>query len=325
MSTAKTKSITAPLMGLLGRFGLVRTIGSSPQTNPAASVTEGTYSPPPANIAQPVRAAAKRYQGKVDALGVSDNRDGAGMAALAAAALVADAGVEPILHVVTRDRNRTALVSTCLGAQALGVHNFLCTSGTHQRLSPARAAKNVFDLDAVQLLRAYAGLATDASIVGEGALNGGGALCLGATASPFADPLELQVVGMAKKVAAGAQFLITQPVFDLERFKFWWGQVTERGLHQRVAVVAGIRVLTDAASARRCQAERPRPALADEMVRGLVAASDPKAQRAAGIQLALDTIEQLAGLTGLRGFEIRADGDDAAALEVIDRARLETN
>jgi methylenetetrahydrofolate reductase (NADPH) len=281
--------------------------------------------PPKSADPGPVRAAAKRFQGKVHAFGVSDNREGAGMAALAAAALVVGAGVEPLLHVVTRDRNRTALVSDCLGAQALGIGNFLCTSGTHQRLSPASAAKNVFDLDAVQLLRAYAGLATDASIVGERALNGGGALCLGATASPFADPLELQVLAMAKKAAAGARFLITQPVYDVERFKLWWGQVTERGLHQQVAVVAGIRVLTDAAGARRCQAERPRPALPDAAVRPLLAASDPAAQRAAGIQLALDTIEQLASLTGLRGFELRADGDDAAALEVIDRARLGAN
>ena len=94
------------------------------------------------------------------------------MAALAAATLVAGEGIEPILHVTTRDRNRIALVSEVLGAQALGVRNVLCTSGSHQTLGRFRAAKNVYDVDSVQLVQAYAQLAADCSLVGEGASRG---------------------------------------------------------------------------------------------------------------------------------------------------------
>src|SRR6202140_5549074 len=108
-------------------------------------------SPPRGGDPAPVRAAARQFAGKVHALGVSDNRDGVGMSATAPAALILAEGVEPILHMTTRDRNRIALVSDCLGAQAMGVRNLLCTSGTHQTLGPCRKAKNVFDIDSIQL------------------------------------------------------------------------------------------------------------------------------------------------------------------------------
>ena len=136
-------------------------------------------SPPRGADPAPVRAAAKRYAGKVHALGVSDNRDRVAMSALAAASLVAAEGVEPILHVTTRDRNRIALVSEALGAQALGIRNLLCTSGTHQTLGRFRAARNVFDIDSVQLLQTYAGLASDGAAGGRKRIRGGRAVLPG--------------------------------------------------------------------------------------------------------------------------------------------------
>ena len=176
---------------------------------------------------------AKRFAGKVHALGISDNRDRVGMSALAAASLVAGQGVEPILHVTTRDRNRIALVSEVLGAQALGIRNILCTSGTHQTLGHFRAAKNVFDVDVIQLLQTCANLANDAALVGEEAIAGADGFCLGAVASPNADPLELQMIRLGKKVAAGAGFLVSQPVYDLERFDAWWDEVSRAGCTRR--------------------------------------------------------------------------------------------
>ena len=122
-------------------------------------------SPPKSGNPAPLLAAAKQYAGKVHALGISDNSDGACMSALAAASLVAAQGVEPILHMVTRDRNRTALVADYLGAQALGLGNMLCTTGTHQTLGPANQARAVFDLDSVQLLRTCATLTGNASVI----------------------------------------------------------------------------------------------------------------------------------------------------------------
>ncbi len=202
---------------------------------------------PPAEAAPAgVQQLAKRFAGKVHALGISDNRDRVGMAALAAASLVAGQGVEPVLHVTTRDRNRIALVSEVLGAHALGIRNILCTSGTHQTLGRFRAAKNVYDVDVIQLLQTCANLANDAALVGEGAIAGADDFCLGAVASPNADPLELQMIRLGKKVSAGAGFLVSQPVYDLERFRAWWAEVSRRGLHEKVAILAGIEPLGEA-------------------------------------------------------------------------------
>ena len=266
-----------------------------------------------------VRETAKRYVGKVHALGVSDNRNRVGMSALAAASLVAAEGVEPILHMITRDRNRIALVSDFLGALAPGIRNVLCTTGTHQTLGRFRAAKNVFDVDSTQLLQIYADLATDGSIVGEQGIDGLGPVCLGAVVSPNADPAELQIMRTAKKLTAGAQFLITQPVFDLERFDAWWKEVTRRGIHQKVAVVAGVEILTDADEAKAYAQRRPQPMIPDAVLARLGSSSDKSAQRAAGIEMAVKTIRRLSDVTGLRGFEICGGGDDAV-LEVIDES-----
>jgi methylenetetrahydrofolate reductase (NADPH) len=277
--------------------------------------------PPASTDPAPLRETAQRLSGKVHALGVTDNRDRVSMSALAAACVVAGAGVEPILHVVTRDRNRIALVSDCLGAAALGIRNLLCTSGTHQTLGPYRAARNVFDLDCVQLLQTYAELGSDGAVVGAPRFEVSGSLCLGGTAAPYADPLELQVLRMAKKAHAGAKFFVTQPVFDVERFEAWWTEVTRRGLPKETAIVAGIRPLTSAEEAQHFAAGRPSPRVPRALVDRIAAESSPAEQRKAGIEIALETIQRLRKVAGLRGFQVCVNGDLDAAVEVVERAR----
>jgi methylenetetrahydrofolate reductase (NADPH) len=282
-------------------------------------------SPPQGGDPAVVRDVARRLAGKFHAVGVSDNRDHVAMSALAAATLVAAEGVEPILHVVTRDRNRIALVSDALGAQALGIRNLLCTSGTHATLGPFRAAKSVFDVDSVQLLATYATLAQNGSLVGAKEIAGAGPFCLGGVASPNADPLELQVLRMAKKAGNGAQFLITPPVFDLDRFTAWWQEVSRRGLPEKVAIVAGIEALGNGEKAAELAAKRPRPRIPEALLTRLNAGADRAAQRAAGIAVAVEMIERLRAVKGLRGFQICLDGDVDAALEVVQKASLGTN
>ena len=279
-------------------------------------------SPPLGGDPDIVSQTARRYQGKVHALGVSDNRDRVSMSALAAAVLVKAEKVEPILHVITRDRNRIALISDFLGAQALGIGNILCTTGTHQTLGNFRSAKNVFDIDSTQLLVAYANLATDASLVGETAINGHGPLCLGAVASQDADPAKLQIMRLVKKVAAGARFMITQPVFDLERFSTWWKEVTAQGIHEKAAILAGVEILTGADQAQALAQRRPAPLIPAAVLERLGSQSDEKAQRAAGIEIAVDTVRQLSDVAGLRGFEVRCGQDHDAVLQVIEKAGL---
>jgi methylenetetrahydrofolate reductase (NADPH) len=279
-------------------------------------------SPPKSGDGAQVRERARHYAGKVHALGVSDNRDGAAMSALAAASLVQQEGVEAILHVVTRDRNRIALVSECLGAQALGIRNILCTTGTHQTLGPARSAKNVFDIDSIQLLQVYTHLAEDGSLVGEECYDSAGPFCLGATISQHADPVEMQVIRLAKKVEAGAQFVITHPVFDLERFETFWNDVFKHALHERVSILAGVRPLTDVASAKAYADSRPSPRVPDDVVKRLASKTGAMEQESEGIAMAVETIERLSGKEGLRGFAIEGGGNDQAALSVIEQCGL---
>jgi methylenetetrahydrofolate reductase (NADPH) len=279
-------------------------------------------SPPKNGNGDHVRERARLYAEKVHALGVSDNRDGAAMSALAAASLAQQEGVEAILHVVTRDRNRMALVSECLGAQALGIRNILCTTGTHQTLGPARSAKSVFDIDSIQLLQAYANLANDASLVGEACYAGAGPYCLGAAISQHADPVEMQMMRLAKKVEAGARFVITQPVFDIERFDAFWHEVVNHGLHEKVAVLAGVSPLTDAHAAEAYAAARPSPKIPTAVLQRLSAKPDPSQQQTEGVAIAVETIEHLSAIAGLRGFAIRSDGSDEAVLAVLGQAGL---
>ena len=278
--------------------------------------------PPTSADPDPIRAVARRLAGKVHALGISDNRERVGMSALAAATFVAAEGLEPILHMVTRDRNRVAMVSDCLGASALGICNILCTTGTHQTLERFRAAKNVFDLDCVQLLQLISKIESDAALVGEAGIAGAGLFCLGGVAAPNADPVEIQVSRLSKKAAAGAQFLITQPVYDLHRFEAWWREVTRQGIHEKVAIVAGIGPLTGADEAQRANAKRPSVRIPQAVIDRIAARPDKQAQRAEGIAVAVETVHELRRFTGLRGFEVGVDGDVEAAMDVIEKAGL---
>ena len=264
-----------------------------------------------------LRSLVKGFSGKVHALGISDNRDGVAMSAVAASAIAVSENVEPILHMTTRDRNRTALVSDFLGARALGVRNMLCTSGTHQTLHPFRAAKNVFDIDATILLQSLHNLGKNASIVGEENIDGDTSYCLGAVASPFADPIELQLPRLAQKIFVGAQFIVTEPVFDLDRFGLWWKEVTNRGLQEKAAFIAGIRILTSAETAKAFVEKRPLPLVPASIVERLTSKKDKAACRSEGIAVAQEIMNKLSSVAGLRGFEIVCDEDHNAALEVL--------
>ena len=150
-------------------------------------------------------------------------------------------------------------------------------------------------------------------------------MCLGSTAAPFADPVELQVTRLAKKAAAGACFLITQPVFDLDRFEAWFKEVTSRGIHEKVAILAGVEPLPDAAEARTLAQRRPRPMIPEAVLERLASASGQDAQRAEAVKIALETVERLSALGGLRGFQICGDADPGLAVEIIEKAGLGTD
>jgi len=181
-------------------------------------------------------------RGRVDGVNAADNQSAVmSLSSLAASWLIKEEGLEPILQMVCRDRNRLALQSDLLGAAALGINNVLVLSGDHQSLGDHPGAKGVFDIESVQLLRVARGLEGGTDMSGN-RLKGSPSFCLGAAVNPSSTPLEPQLIKMEKKVAAGADFFQTQPVFDIEAF----ADFVEKTKHLTVPVLAGVFLLKSA-------------------------------------------------------------------------------
>jgi methylenetetrahydrofolate reductase (NADPH) len=276
--------------------------------------------PPKGADVEALRKTAAVLRGKVDAVGVADNRDEIRMSAIAAAALLKNEGLETIVHMVTRDRNRIALVSDVLGAQALGLTNVLCTSGDHQTLGAERAARNVFDLDSVQLLYALDEIRRVGRLFGNGRSIEPCSLTLGAVAHPQADPPELQSIRLAKKVRAGADFIITQPVFDTEAFGRWLESLGPFEIVDRKPILAGILIVPSAARAREINERAPGVRIPEALIEKLEQAG-PQA-RATAIRFAAETIERLKSLRGVKGFYLMTEDDPAGAVELIETSGL---
>ncbi len=291
-----------------------KTITLSERLESGKTVIVAELHPPRTADVAAWQSLTRKFKGKVHAIGISDNREHIGMSAMAAASLAIAEGVSPILHMVTRDRNRIALISDVIGAKALGIENILCTTGTHQTLGEFGASKNVYDLDTIQLLKACSA---------NGVKSSAGALLLGATASPYADPAPLQMIRLRKKLAVGAKFLITQPVFDLDRFSSWWQDAAKIGIPKQTAVIAGILPLLSADEASKKTSSRPSPRIPERVLTRIRAEKDPTAQRKTGIAVAVETIQKLKGLSGLRGFEIGGRDPDAI-LEILEKSGLES-
>jgi methylenetetrahydrofolate reductase (NADPH) len=150
-------------------------------------------------------------------------------------------------------------------------------------------------------------------------LAGAGGFCLGAVASPYADPLELQIARLQKKAQAGARFLVTQPVYDVDRFNAWWQEVTRRGIHTKVAILAGIEPLSAQTLAKVEAGKRPSPKIPAAMLQRMKSKND-------AVAIALETIQQLTkSCAGLRGFSVSAEGDFEAALQVVEKSGLGSN
>ena len=195
--------------------------------------------PPKGTDLESLRQLVQRLKGVVNALGFSDNHNAVMcMSPWAACRLALEEGLEPIMHVACRDRNRLALQSDLLAAASLGIHNILCVSGDHVKFGDHGDAKAVHDIDSVHLLAAAKALAEGKDMAGN-ALKGNAAFCLGAVANPEADPVEPQLIKVDKKVQAGASFLLTHSVFNMESLKKFMGHARKSD----VRVLTGVRLL----------------------------------------------------------------------------------
>jgi methylenetetrahydrofolate reductase (NADPH) len=188
-----------------------------------------------------VRKKGELLKGSVDVVNVTDNQTSVvRMSSFSAGVILKQLGIDPVLQMVTRDRNRIAIQSDILGAAALGINNILCLSGDHQKFGDHPSAKNVYDLDSIHLIQTVKHMRDEGKFLGGDELTIPPRLFIGAAANPFADPFETRVVRLAKKIAAGVQFIQTQCIFNIDRFKEWMEQVRDKGLHEKVHILGGV-------------------------------------------------------------------------------------
>jgi methylenetetrahydrofolate reductase (NADPH) len=242
----------------------------------------------------------------VDAINITDNQTSmTRLCSLAACIRLKLMGLEPVLQMVTRDRNRIALQSDILGAASFEINNILCLSGDHQSFGDCAQGQNVHDIDSIQLIQTVRHMRDEGKFLGGDDLDGKPQMFVGAAANPFADPFEIRVPRLAKKVAAGVEFIQTQCIYNLEKFEEWMKGVRDRGLHEKTAIMAGLTPMKSAGMARYMKNRVPGMDVPDEVVKRL--ADTPKEKQAEeGIKMCIESIQRLKEVEGVKGFHIMA-------------------
>jgi methylenetetrahydrofolate reductase (NADPH) len=269
-----------------------------------------------------VKAAVGSFDGKLTAVNAADNPFGVGMSSLAAALKMADAGIEPVYQIVTRDRNRIAIQSDLLGAASLGIKNVLCLSGYHQTLTDCPESANVYDIDSIQLIAAVEALCKDGVLLDGKKVTGEFSMLAGAAANPDVRPLELNILRLAKKVEAGAAFIQTQAVFNTESFFEWLKAADKEGITEKTAILAGVMPLSSADEAMELREKFTDFRIPDAVVERLKAAGDEGAQKKEGIKICAETISAVKVMKGLRGIHILSGGNEPVVPEVLSTAGL---
>jgi methylenetetrahydrofolate reductase (NADPH) len=286
-----------------GQFGVTAEIGPPKSANPDS-----------------VRRIARNLKGYADAFNLTDNQTATvRLSSLASSLVCLQEGVEPVMQMACRDRNRIAIQSDALGASALGIRNLLCLTGDHQIFGNQKEAKNVYDLDSIQELMILRKMRDEGKTWGGDALETAPQFYLGAVENPFGDPLEFRVPRLAKKIAAGADFIQTQSIYDMERFEAFMGQVRDRGLDSKVHILAGVLPLKSAKVALYMKNKVSGMTVPDEVIDRMKNAADPKAE---GMKLCIETIEQLKQVKGVHGVHIMAVAWEEKVPDIVREAGL---
>jgi len=281
------------------------------QSNLEKFLSEGKFvitteiGPPKGADASKIRDKAMLLKGSADAFNITDNQTAVvRLSSLAGSVILLQMGMEPIMQMTCRDRNRIGLQSDVLGAAALGVRNILVLTGDHQSFGNHPAAKGVFDVDSIQLLQIIKNM-RDAGIFqsGDPLLAERPNVFLGAAANPYADPFEFQVERLQKKIDAGAEFIQTQSVYNTKKFVRWMDDVHSQGLDKKVHILAGVTPLKSVKMTERMKFHVPGTDVPDTVYERMKHASDPSKE---GFLIALEIIDELKGLAGIRGIHITA-------------------
>ena len=288
--------------------------------------------PPRGCDADAVRRKAQLLQGWVDAANVTDNQAAVvRMSSIATGLLMIAEGLEPIVQMTCRDRNRLAMQSDLLGAAALGVHNLLCLSGDHQSKGDHPGAKNVHDVDSIQLVAMVRGMRDEGHYQNGKDIPGGGPrLFIGAAENPFADPAAIRPYRLRKKVVAGADFIQTQLIYDVPRFRAFMKKVVDLGVHEKTAILAGVGPVKSPGMVRHLRQNVPGlavPETIDVRLEDAVKGIDDKQARAQawrneGKRICVETIQQIREIEGVAGVHVMAIEWEEAVPDIVKAAGL---
>ncbi len=298
--------------------------------------------PPQSADGHVIREKTALLQGCCDAVNITDNQTAiVRMSSIGAGAIVVQEGLEPVIQMTCRDRNRLAIQADLLGAYALGMRNLLCLTGDHQSFGNHPTAKNVFDIDSLQLVRLVSEMRDDCIFqCGEKFKGAEPRFFIGAAAAPFADPVEFRPYRLAKKVQAGANFIQTQLVYDVPAFEKYMVKVRELGLHERTYILAGVGPLKSPGMARYMKNNVPGILVPDELITRMTAVGKPwadkkkdaltredkrdraNAWKQEGIQICIELIQQLRQVEGVAGVHIMAIEWEEAVRPIMEGAGL---
>jgi methylenetetrahydrofolate reductase (NADPH) len=278
--------------------------------------------PPRGADPEVIKKKGELLKGHVDAVNVTDNQTSVvRMSSFASCILLKEMGFDPILQMVCRDRNRIALQSDILGAAALGINNILCLTGDHQKFGDHATGKNVFDMDSIQLIQTVKWMRDEGKFLGGEELKGVPKLFIGAAANPFADPFEIRVPRLAKKVSAGVQFIQTQCIYNLDKFEQWMGMVRDRGLHEKVHILAGVTPFKSVGMARYMKNMVPGMDVPDELIERMKGVEKEK-QAEEGIKICVESIQRLRTIEGVHGVHIMAIEWEEKVPEIVKQVGL---
>ena len=278
--------------------------------------------PPRGADADVIRRKAEALNGCVDAVNVTDNQTAiVRMSSIAASAHLLAMGHEPIMQMVTRDRNRIALQSDLLGAYSLGIQNILCLTGDHQTFGSHPEALNVFDIDSMNLVRMVLEMREDGKDMSGFELNSPPRMFIGAAANPFADPFEYRVIRLAKKIDAGADFIQTQCVYNMDRFRDWISMAREEGLTEKVYILAGVTPLKSEGMARYMSKRVAGMDVPEALIKRMAGVPKKKAAEE-GVKICQETIAELREIEGVHGIHIMAIEWEEIVGEIVEAAGL---
>lgn len=269
-----------------------------------------------------IQTAAGSLKNGLAAVNIADNPHGPILSSLAGSVALAQVGIEPVYQIVTRDRNRIAIQSDLLGASALGIRNVLCLSGHHQALTASSQSANVYDIDSIQLVAAVKKMRDEHLLLDGTTIQGEFPILVGAVAGPDMKPMELNILRLSKKIAAGADFIQTQAVFDIDTFESWIEAARNEELTAKSAIIAGVMMLENAEEAKALRDKYTDLSIPDHIIKRLEEAGDAAAQQKEGLALCVDTIKRIKTMVGVSGIHILSGGKENMVPDIITQSEL---